>query len=113
MCAQDGMQNQVNINPESHYIIPAGGLVNLSELVTTTKTTAGKQHTCIHQLCLGAVIKCRNEVTQMNKQQMDGMWNSSLCRWGKRETSGDLLCYLKGHMIISDNKQETPGQDTI
>ncbi|XP_051263802.1 GA-binding protein subunit beta-2 isoform X1 [Dicentrarchus labrax] len=37
---QDGMQNQVNINPESHYIIPAGGLVNLSELIT--KTAAGK-----------------------------------------------------------------------
>ncbi|KAM9353561.1 GA-binding protein subunit beta-2-like [Symphorus nematophorus] len=39
---QEGMQNQVNINPESHYIIPAGGLVNLSELIATTKTTAGK-----------------------------------------------------------------------
>ncbi|KAI3360746.1 hypothetical protein L3Q82_012982 [Scortum barcoo] len=40
---QDGMQNQVNVNPESHYIIPAGGLVNLSELVTTTnRTPAGK-----------------------------------------------------------------------
>ncbi|XP_040899665.1 GA-binding protein subunit beta-2-like [Toxotes jaculatrix] len=24
----DGMQNQVNLNPESHYIIPAGGLVH-------------------------------------------------------------------------------------
>ncbi|XP_070767860.1 GA-binding protein subunit beta-2-like [Enoplosus armatus] len=39
---QDGMQNQVNINPESHYIVNTGGLVNLSELITTTKTTAGK-----------------------------------------------------------------------
>ncbi|XP_038566475.1 GA-binding protein subunit beta-1-like isoform X1 [Micropterus salmoides] len=39
---QDSMQNQVNINPESHYMIPAGGLVNLSELIATTKTTAGK-----------------------------------------------------------------------
>ncbi|KAF1388428.1 hypothetical protein PFLUV_G00090060 [Perca fluviatilis] len=39
---QDGMQNQVNMDPESHYIIRAGGLVNLSDLVTTTKTSAGK-----------------------------------------------------------------------
>ncbi|XP_029308031.1 LOW QUALITY PROTEIN: GA-binding protein subunit beta-2b [Cottoperca gobio] len=40
---QDGMQNQVNIDPESHYIIRAGGLVNLSELVTTSnKAGAGK-----------------------------------------------------------------------
>ncbi|XP_037641775.1 GA-binding protein subunit beta-1-like [Sebastes umbrosus] len=39
---QDGMQNQVNIDPEAHYIIRAGGLVNLSDLVTTTKTSAGK-----------------------------------------------------------------------
>ncbi|XP_070691502.1 GA-binding protein subunit beta-2-like [Pempheris klunzingeri] len=39
---QDSMQNQVNISPESHYIIPAGGLVNISELVSTTVTSAGK-----------------------------------------------------------------------
>ncbi|XP_071381023.1 GA-binding protein subunit beta-1-like [Centroberyx affinis] len=39
---QDGMQNQVNMNPEPQYIIPAGGMVSLSELVTTTtKTTTG------------------------------------------------------------------------
>ncbi|XP_044065489.1 GA-binding protein subunit beta-2-like isoform X2 [Siniperca chuatsi] len=44
---QDGMQNQVNINPGSHYIIPAGGLVNLSELITTTKTTAGKSEDAV------------------------------------------------------------------
>ncbi|XP_038566476.1 GA-binding protein subunit beta-2-like isoform X2 [Micropterus salmoides] len=42
LLVQDSMQNQVNINPESHYMIPAGGLVNLSELIATTKTTAGK-----------------------------------------------------------------------
>ncbi|XP_054478110.1 GA-binding protein subunit beta-1-like isoform X2 [Anoplopoma fimbria] len=36
------LQNQVNIEPESHYIIRAGGLVNLSELVNATKNGAGK-----------------------------------------------------------------------
>ncbi|XP_056142248.1 GA-binding protein subunit beta-2-like [Lampris incognitus] len=36
---QDGMQNQVMMNPEQQYILPAGGVVNLSELVTTTPTT--------------------------------------------------------------------------
>lgn len=41
MCAQDGMRNQVNINPGSHYVINAGGLVKLSDMITT-KTAAGK-----------------------------------------------------------------------
>ncbi|KAM4595959.1 GA-binding protein subunit beta-2-like [Polymixia lowei] len=46
---QDGMQNQVNMNPESQIIIPAGGVVNLSDLVPTktTKTTAGKSEDAI------------------------------------------------------------------
>ncbi|XP_071380457.1 GA-binding protein subunit beta-2-like, partial [Centroberyx affinis] len=45
---QDGMQNQVNMNPEPQYIIPAGGMVSLSELVTTTtKTTTGKSEDAI------------------------------------------------------------------
>ncbi|XP_032373490.1 GA-binding protein subunit beta-2b isoform X2 [Etheostoma spectabile] len=44
---QDGMQNQVNIDPESHYIIRDGGLVNLSDLVTATKTSAGKSEDVI------------------------------------------------------------------
>ncbi|KAF7645539.1 hypothetical protein LDENG_00201950 [Lucifuga dentata] len=30
------------MNPEPHYIIPASGVVNLSELITTTKTTTEK-----------------------------------------------------------------------
>ena len=70
MCAQESMQNQVNINPESHFIIPAGGLVNLSELIATTKTTAGRQRdTHIHHL-----YRCSDKVTEvMNKEQMDGM----------------------------------------
>ncbi|XP_078143147.1 GA-binding protein subunit beta-2 [Centroberyx gerrardi] len=42
---QDGMQNQVNMNPEPQYIIPAGGVVSLSELVT--KTTTGKSEDAI------------------------------------------------------------------
>lgn len=28
---------------------------------------------------------------------------------GKKEIPGDLLCYLQRHVIISDNKQGTPG----
>ncbi|KAA8591914.1 hypothetical protein FQN60_017288, partial [Etheostoma spectabile] len=44
---RDGMQNQVNIDPESHYIIRDGGLVNLSDLVTATKTSAGKSEDVI------------------------------------------------------------------
>ncbi|XP_046898863.1 GA-binding protein subunit beta-1-like isoform X1 [Hypomesus transpacificus] len=39
---QDGMQNQVNMNPEPQYIIPASGVLNLSDLVTTTKSTPGE-----------------------------------------------------------------------
>ncbi|KAE8296890.1 GA-binding protein subunit beta-2 [Larimichthys crocea] len=35
------MRNQVNINPGSHYVINAGGLVKLSDMITT-KTAAGK-----------------------------------------------------------------------
>lgn len=30
----------------------------------------------------------------------------------KKETSGDLLYYLRRHIIISDNKQGTPGLHT-
>ncbi|KAF3839202.1 hypothetical protein F7725_017919 [Dissostichus mawsoni] len=37
---RDGMQNQVNVDPEPHYIIRSGGMVNLSEFVS--KTSAGK-----------------------------------------------------------------------
>uniref|UniRef100_A0A667YK66 Uncharacterized protein n=1 Tax=Myripristis murdjan TaxID=586833 RepID=A0A667YK66_9TELE len=36
---QDGMQNQVNMNPQHQYIIPAGRVLNLSDLVTNTKTS--------------------------------------------------------------------------
>ncbi|KAM6935610.1 GA-binding protein subunit beta-2-like, partial [Lycodopsis pacificus] len=36
---QDGMRN---VDPEPHYIIRAGGLLNLAELVAATKTSAGK-----------------------------------------------------------------------
>uniref|UniRef100_A0A671VKP9 Uncharacterized protein n=1 Tax=Sparus aurata TaxID=8175 RepID=A0A671VKP9_SPAAU len=35
---QDGIRNQINMNSDSHFIIPAGGLLNPSELITTTKT---------------------------------------------------------------------------
>ncbi|XP_056457977.1 GA-binding protein subunit beta-2-like [Gadus chalcogrammus] len=35
---QDGMQNQVNMNSESQIIIPAGGMVNLSDLVHNAST---------------------------------------------------------------------------
>ncbi|XP_046898902.1 GA-binding protein subunit beta-2-like isoform X3 [Hypomesus transpacificus] len=44
---QDGMQNQVNMNPEPQYIIPASGVLNLSDLVTTTKSTPGKSEDAI------------------------------------------------------------------
>ncbi|XP_045072332.1 GA-binding protein subunit beta-1-like isoform X2 [Coregonus clupeaformis] len=33
---QDGMQNQVNMNPEPQFIISSAGVVNLSDLVNTT-----------------------------------------------------------------------------
>jgi len=36
---QDGVQNQVNVDPESQYIIRAGAL----ELVTATRTSAGRK----------------------------------------------------------------------
>ncbi|TKS82662.1 GA-binding protein subunit beta-2 [Collichthys lucidus] len=38
---RDGMRNQVNINPGSHYVINAGGLVKLSDMINT-KSAAGK-----------------------------------------------------------------------
>ncbi|XP_062321483.1 GA-binding protein subunit beta-2-like isoform X2 [Osmerus eperlanus] len=44
---QDGMQNQVNMNPEPQYIIPASGVLNLSDLVTTPKSTPGKSEDAI------------------------------------------------------------------
>jgi hypothetical protein len=36
VCTQDGMQNQVNMNPEPQFIISSAGVVNLSDLVNTT-----------------------------------------------------------------------------
>ncbi|KAM6967640.1 GA-binding protein subunit beta-1-like [Aplochiton taeniatus] len=40
---QDGMLNQVNMNPEPQYIIPASEVANFPDLFTnTTKTTKGK-----------------------------------------------------------------------
>ena len=56
------MQNQVNVDPEPHYIIRSGGMVNLSELVS--KASAGRQHTLIHLLCVRAVMMYRNDVTK-------------------------------------------------
>lgn len=56
VCAQDGIQKQVNINPQSQYNIPAGGMANLSELFATTKITVGGLYTGIHQLCLCTAI---------------------------------------------------------
>ncbi|XP_029927711.1 GA-binding protein subunit beta-2-like [Myripristis murdjan] len=44
---QDGMQNQVNMNPQHQYIIPAGRVLNLSDLVTNTKTSTGKSEDAI------------------------------------------------------------------
>uniref|UniRef100_A0A4W5QHI3 GA binding protein transcription factor subunit beta 2b n=1 Tax=Hucho hucho TaxID=62062 RepID=A0A4W5QHI3_9TELE len=37
---QDGMQNQVNMNPEPQFIISSAGVVNLSDLVNTTAKSA-------------------------------------------------------------------------
>ncbi|XP_075937262.1 GA-binding protein subunit beta-1-like [Anarhichas minor] len=54
---QDGMQNQVNVEPESHYIIRAGGLVNLSELVTATRTSAGKSEDAMAAESVEATIQ--------------------------------------------------------
>ncbi|XP_068570113.1 GA-binding protein subunit beta-1-like [Cebidichthys violaceus] len=54
---QDGMQNQVNVEPESHYIIRAGGLVNLSELVAAGKTSAGKSEDAVAAESVEATIQ--------------------------------------------------------
>lgn len=68
-------------------------------MITTTESTAGRQRTCIHQLCFGAVMKHRNDVNRR--------WTGceSLCRWGKKKPQ-ETFCVISrdNHTTISDSK---------